>query len=289
MATSSERPQVKAGQQTVRAHGAGTEAQTRRQRETAQQPVSTDGWKRRTIRSAVRAVTVAGVLAGAVALPSPASAASENPLPQLRACESGGDYTTNTGNGYYGAYQFDLPTWQGLGYRGLPSGASPAVQDLAVRQLYAQRGWQPWPVCGRGLQAPGAVTVRADRAYSPKTVTAAQPRTHNAPLAARPDQPRGVAHRQRRHGYAAASRYAYAAPVPFRGQLLSTALVTVYRNDVAIWQTQMVRRGWRLGIDGRYGRRSAKVAVAFQHEKGLRVDGLVGPQTWRAAWTAPVT
>ncbi|MBX6421743.1 MAG: transglycosylase family protein [Nevskia sp.] len=66
----------------------------------------------------------------------------------LRLCESGGDYHINTGNGYYGAYQFDLRTWHGLGYDGLPSDAPPAVQDEAVRRLYALRGWQPWPVCG---------------------------------------------------------------------------------------------------------------------------------------------
>lgn len=69
----------------------------------------------------------------------------------LRQCESGGDYTTNTGNGFYGAYQFDTRTWHGLGYDGLPSEAAPAVQDEAAQRLYDQRGAQPWPVCGRLL------------------------------------------------------------------------------------------------------------------------------------------
>ncbi len=66
---------------------------------------------------------------------------------ELRQCESGGDYATNTGNGYYGAYQFSLATWESLGYGGLPSNAPPAVQDQAAEQLQARSGWGQWPVC----------------------------------------------------------------------------------------------------------------------------------------------
>ena len=58
---------------------------------------------------------------------------------------------------------------------------------------------------------------------------------------------------------------------------------------VRLWQAQMRRRGWRIGVDGIYGPQSAAVCRAFQREKGLAVDGIVGPQTWRAAWRAPVT
>ena len=53
---------------------------------------------------------------------------------KLRTCESHGDYTENTGNGYYGAYQFSVTTWQSLGYTGMPHKASPAQQDEAGRQ-----------------------------------------------------------------------------------------------------------------------------------------------------------
>lgn len=72
------------------------------------------------------------------------------PLPSafaaLRDCESGGNYSDNTGNGYYGAYQFSLSTWIGLGYQGLPSNAPPAVQDAAAQKL-AAGGWGAWPAC----------------------------------------------------------------------------------------------------------------------------------------------
>jgi uncharacterized protein YabE (DUF348 family) len=53
-------------------------------------------------------------------------------LTALRGCESGGNYQDNTGNGYYGAYQFSLGTWERLGLSGLPSAAPPSAQDQAI-------------------------------------------------------------------------------------------------------------------------------------------------------------
>jgi hypothetical protein len=70
---------------------------------------------------------------------------------ELRMCESSDNYQVDTGNGYYGAYQFDEETWLGLGYSGYPDDASPAVQDQAAERLQAQRGWEPWPTCSRVL------------------------------------------------------------------------------------------------------------------------------------------
>lgn len=69
----------------------------------------------------------------------------------LRKCESGGNYAINSGNGYYGAYQFAAGTWRKLGYSGLPHEATPATQDEAARQLQNQQGWAPWPACTRKL------------------------------------------------------------------------------------------------------------------------------------------
>lgn len=54
-------------------------------------------------------------------------------LLKLRTCESGGNYTTNTGNGYYGAYQFSIATWNhwNTGYARADL-APPAVQDATI-------------------------------------------------------------------------------------------------------------------------------------------------------------
>lgn len=64
----------------------------------------------------------------------------------------------------------------------------------------------------------------------------------------------------------------------------------VYRSPhVRTWQQQMQRRGWTIDVDGAYGKDSKAVARKFQTEKGLKIDGIVGPETWRSAWIAPVT
>jgi len=65
----------------------------------------------------------------------------------IRRCEASGDYSLNTGNGYYGAYQFAYQTWIDLGESGLPSAAPPATQDAAAYKLYLRSGWSSWPSC----------------------------------------------------------------------------------------------------------------------------------------------
>jgi Transglycosylase-like domain len=70
---------------------------------------------------------------------------------ELRTCESGDNYAENTGNGFYGAYQFSEQTWLGLGQPGFPTQASPEYQDHAAMQLQAEDGWGPWPACSAAL------------------------------------------------------------------------------------------------------------------------------------------
>lgn len=72
-----------------------------------------------------------------------------------------------------------------------------------------------------------------------------------------------------------------------------------WRDDFALWQQRMIDRGWgsyfrTYGADGMYGEtievsEAGQCALDFQREKGLTVDGLIGPQTWNAAWTYPIT
>jgi peptidoglycan hydrolase-like protein with peptidoglycan-binding domain len=64
------------------------------------------------------------------------------------------------------------------------------------------------------------------------------------------------------------------------------------RAELKPWQARMIARGWNLGptgADGYFGPDTYKATVAFQKEKGLNVTGLVGPITWAAAWTEPIT
>lgn len=64
---------------------------------------------------------------------------------------------------------------------------------------------------------------------------------------------------------------------------------TLHQHGLDKWQRQMRNRGWTIGVDGEYGPQTAGVAHDFQHEKGLKVDSLIGPSTWKAAWTTKVT
>lgn len=65
-------------------------------------------------------------------------------------CESGGNWSINTGNGYYGGLQFDIQTWIGAGggaYAPNASLATKAQQIDIANRVYAERGLQPWG-CG---------------------------------------------------------------------------------------------------------------------------------------------
>ena len=69
----------------------------------------------------------------------------------LRTCESSDNYQENTGNGYFGAYQFSQATWTGLGYPGRPDQEPPSMQDQAAATLQAESGWGAWPSCSAAL------------------------------------------------------------------------------------------------------------------------------------------
>lgn len=62
-------------------------------------------------------------------------------------------------------------------------------------------------------------------------------------------------------------------------------------KGLAVWQARMQARGWNIGkdgADGRYGNDTARIVKQFQKNKGLKVDGKIGPATWRAAFELPV-
>ncbi|HEX4774728.1 MAG TPA: ubiquitin-like domain-containing protein [Candidatus Saccharimonadales bacterium] len=93
--------------------------------------------------------------------PVPQSSNLSTWLLKLRACESGGNYADNTGNGYYGAYQFSLGTWERLGYSGLPSSAPPSTQDQAIVQNTNRSGG------GIASQNPGCYYKTGISAFPP--------------------------------------------------------------------------------------------------------------------------
>ena len=89
-----------------------------------------------------------------MSLPSPeASPASslQGVWLELRECESSDNYRTDTGNGYYGAYQFLWSTWTALGFPGRPDLEPAWMQDEAAEKDQAVSGWGQWPACSERL------------------------------------------------------------------------------------------------------------------------------------------
>jgi resuscitation-promoting factor RpfB len=74
---------------------------------------------------------------------------------QLAECESGGNWSINTGNGYYGGLQFSLGTWQAFGGSGYPHENSKAEQiRIATKVRDARGGYGDWPACAAKLGLP---------------------------------------------------------------------------------------------------------------------------------------
>ncbi|MEV0245659.1 transglycosylase family protein [Nocardia sp. NPDC050712] len=102
-----------------------------------------------------RAFGLTAVAAALVAVPfslstATASAASGD-WDAVAACESGGNWGIDTGNGYYGGLQFSQSTWAANGGAGNPANASREEQIRVAENVLATQGVGAWPVCGAHL------------------------------------------------------------------------------------------------------------------------------------------
>lgn len=70
---------------------------------------------------------------------------------EIAQCESGGNWSTDTGNGYYGGLQFTLSSWRAYGGTGYPNQASRSEQIAVAQRLQAAQGWSAWPVCSANI------------------------------------------------------------------------------------------------------------------------------------------
>jgi uncharacterized protein YabE (DUF348 family) len=109
--------------------------------------------KRTPLRSAVVRRPVAKVVeVGTKQRPvaaAPAVSGGSGKWDRIAACESGGNWAANTGNGYYGGLQFNLGTWHAYGGAGRPDQQSKGAQiAVAERVAAASGGYGAWPVCG---------------------------------------------------------------------------------------------------------------------------------------------
>ena len=96
------------------------------------------------------------VRVGTKARPAPPSVPAGGVWDALAQCESGGNWSINTGNGYYGGLQFHPDTWAGLGGQGLPHENSREQQIAIAQKLVDASGgsYGAWPSCSAKLGLP---------------------------------------------------------------------------------------------------------------------------------------
>lgn len=120
------------------------------------------------IRRNAAALALGGAAAVAT-LAAPATSANAAPLEAwdaLAQCESGGNWSINTGNGYHGGLQFSQSSWNAAGGSGSPAAASKAEQIRVAENLLQMQGWGAWPSCTAqlGLSAYGTSSAPANLA-----------------------------------------------------------------------------------------------------------------------------
>ncbi|MEB3022884.1 transglycosylase family protein [[Mycobacterium] crassicus] len=102
------------------------------------------------------AFTGAVIGGGSLALAGHAGAATDDEWDRVAGCESGNNWSINTGNGYHGGLQFSPGTWRAHGggtYAPSAHLASREQQIAVAERVLATQGRGAWPTCGRGLSA----------------------------------------------------------------------------------------------------------------------------------------
>ncbi|MEU6507300.1 transglycosylase family protein [Streptomyces sp. NPDC046942] len=151
--------------------------------------------KHRRPSKAVRVVALAGVTGAAVAAPlmaaGNASAATASEWDAVAQCESGGNWSINTGNGFYGGLQFTNSTWAAYGgtaYAARADLASKAQQIAVAEKVLAGQGKGAWPVCGTGLSSAaynGSAPTTSSKTTAPSTSSGAATRSTDQQAATR--------------------------------------------------------------------------------------------------------
>lgn len=177
----------------------------------------------------------------------------------LRQCESGNNYKINTGNGYYGAYQFSHATWASVGGTSYSSNAHTApksVQDYYAYKLFKSRGFQPWSCWNKNISPtriawwgnPNHYASTGSLTSSTSTSSISNPYTPNCPTG-----------EEKIVGY---------------GYTTSGSCVKKLQWDLNKIQSA------GLTIDGAFGPRTLAATKTYQSKHGLTADGVVGRRTW---------
>jgi hypothetical protein len=218
------------------------------------------------LRNRITGVAIAGsaTLVTGVALSVPAQAAG-SVWDVVAACESGGNWAINTGNGYYGGLQFSPSTWKSSGggtFAARADLATRAEQIVTAQRVLASQGPGAWPTCGRR-----AGLTRANGGAS----TAASAPAKAAPAKSAPAKPAAKA----------VTRSATASTVSRSTTRKVVAATGKLAVDGALGPltTRAIQRWVGIPQNGLLGRTCAK---ALQRKVGAKPDGAIGPRTVRA-------
>jgi hypothetical protein len=199
------------------------------------------------VRRRVTGVAVAGVATVAGGMATATSAQAATVWDRVAACESGGNWSINTGNGYYGGLQFSDRTWDAFGgerYASTANRATKSQQITIAQKVLASQGPGAWPTCGAraGLTRSNGGAVNAGSTAS----TASRSTTRKAP--------------------AATSHSGKLVVDGIRGPKTNAAI-----------------ERWVGGsVNGTLSRTDVK---ALQRKVGSAPDGVIGPKTMRALQT----
>lgn len=132
------------------------------------------------------------IAAAAISVPlfgfaAPANAAPDSTWDQLAECESGGDWSINTGNGYEGGLQFNPQTWQAHGGSGSAADASREEQIAVAENVLDNQGWGAWPSCSQQINASGQAAP-SEQPMEQQEQAPAQEQQEQAPAQEQPQQ-----------------------------------------------------------------------------------------------------
>ena len=136
-------------------------------------------------KKALAGTAAVAALAGIIA--PQATAAPDSDWDKLAQCESGGNWSINTGNGYYGGLQFNYGTWQAYGGGEFAPTADQATREqqiIIAERTLADQGWGAWPACSARYGLNSAPTNRD--AQAAQAAPAPKPAPAPAPAAAAP-------------------------------------------------------------------------------------------------------
>lgn len=229
-------------------------------------------------RRRIAGVAVAGATAavGTMASAQSASAATSGSVwDRVAACESGGNWSINTGNGFYGGLQFTSQTWQGFGGGKYASSAHQATkgQQIEIAQKVLQvQGPGAWPVCSKkaGLTKANGMTGGGSPAPAPTQSTPAPQAQSSTPTTASRSQAR------------TGSLVVDGVRGPRTNAAIEKWVGTATDGALSAGDIKALQAKVGTVQDGVIG---PKTTTALQATVGATQDGVWGPQTTKALQT----